>query len=158
MKHKIETTIGILVTSCILALFIVSSLFTPSQVEAQQTGSGWHIFHAPAANTQATITRAAQAGAVHVAECVVVRLVAGATAPTAATATINLRDGVSGMGTILAAWPISITAVAGATAEPVQICGLDVRGSLNTAMTLEYTAASGANTIQSVELVGHDRR
>jgi hypothetical protein len=47
---------------------------------------------------------------------------------------VGARDGASGAG--------------GAVAEPLKVCDLNVVGSVNTAMTAEFTAAGGANTLK----------
>jgi hypothetical protein len=65
-----------------------------------------------------------------------------------------LRDGATGAGTILASWAIAIPATAGACAI-LSLAGLEIIGSPNTAMTLEFAAAGGALTFQSVTLTGH---
>lgn len=110
----------------------------------------WVASHAPAANTQATVTKAAPGtGKQHVVTTIIARLVAGATAPTAATATVSLVDG----STTIAAWPISIPAVAGENAEININCNIDI--TENAAVKLEFGAASGLNTIQSVMLAGY---
>lgn len=81
-------------------------------------------------------------------------LVAGASAPTATTVSVALIDGAAGGTTYL--WGphnLGIPAVAGATngivVEPIR-----KPGSANTAMTLEFSAAGGANTIESVSMEG----
>lgn len=115
----------------------------------------WTVYHAPAANTQATASKAAGgAGVRHVCKAVSFTLVAGASAPTAATATVNLRDGATGAGTILMSWTVAISAVAGAC-NTVSLSGLNIVGTANTAMTIEYTGSVGANTTTSVNLVGY---
>lgn len=122
-------------------------------VEAQ-VGRTWSITHAPAANTKATISQAAVAGMVHVAECASAVITAGTTAPTAAVTTLQLRDGATGAGTIEASWAVAVPATAGLMSPPIMLCGLGIAGSPNTAMTLEFAAAAGANTFESVSLSG----
>lgn len=116
----------------------------------------WSVTHAPAVNTQATASRAAGAAGVrHVCRSITAVLAAGTAAPTAATATINLRDGATGAGSILWSAIIAIPATAGLVSPPIQLSGLNIVGSAATAMTLEFAAASGANTFQSVSLTGY---
>lgn len=115
----------------------------------------WSVTHAPAANTQATITKAAGASGVrHVCTSVSATFAAGASAPTAAVGTLNLIDGATG-GTPIASWIIGVEATAGRT-TPFVITGLNIVGTAATAMTLEFAAAGGANTYQSVAMTGHE--
>jgi len=107
--------------------------------------------HAPAANTKATITRAAAgAGKRNVCTGLTVTFCAGATAPTAVQVSVALIDGASGGTTYL--WGphvISLPATAGAM-NGIARDGLYIPGTANTAMTLEFSAAGGANTIEAV--------
>ena len=59
----------------------------------------------------------------------------------------------TGAGTVLATWLIGITAVAGATTA-FSFGPFNIPGSAATAMTLEFTAAGGAHTFESVTLSG----
>lgn len=114
----------------------------------------WTASHLPAANTQATISRAAAgAGIRNVCTSLTVMLVAGATAPTAATVTVSLIDGATGGTTYLWRAAISVPATAGAT-NGISITGLWLPGTANTALTLEFSAAAGLNTIESVTMSG----
>jgi hypothetical protein len=116
----------------------------------------WVVTHAPATNTQATASKAAGgAGVKHVCQGLCICLAAGGTAPTATQLTVNLRDGLTGAGTILAAFTVAITAVAGAFIC-IPLTDLNIVGSAATAMTLEFSAAGGANTYESVTLMGYD--
>jgi hypothetical protein len=117
---------------------------------------GWSVTHAPAAGVQATATRAAgTAGVRHVCTGVSIVVSGGPVAPAAQTLTFNLRDGASGAGTILASWTVGVEAVAGKTV-PIPIPPLAIPGTAATAMTLEGSAAPGANTLESVVLTGYD--
>lgn len=64
---------------------------------------------------------------------------------------LNLRDGATGAGTILASWEIGVPNTG--DSNSIQLAGLFIMGSANTAMTLEFAANAAAN-IQSVALVG----
>ena len=117
----------------------------------------WGIAHTPATNVQATISKAALASTRHIATSISFSLnVVLSTAIT--TVQVNLRDGASGAGTIL--W--SMTAGGFTTGNqqglfvPFSISGLSLVGSVNTAMTLEFSAAAGAGTFESVSLTGYD--
>lgn len=114
----------------------------------------WTAVDQPAANTQATETRAAAgAGVRNVCTSITAMFAAGASAPTAVNVSVVLRDGATGAGTILWAASLSIPATAGAT-NGISVGGLWIPGSANTAMTLEFSAAGGANTIESVSMTG----
>lgn len=115
----------------------------------------WFINHAPAANTKATITRPA-AGAGHCNVCTgfQVMFVAGAAAPTAILLTVAVIDGASGGTSYLwGPFPIGLPAVAGAV-NGVVMPNLWLKGSPNTAMTLEFSANGGSNTTESVSMAG----
>ena len=109
----------------------------------------WATQHQPAANTQATIARAADAGKRH--RCTSVTASLGGSAA-AASGVLNLRDGATGAGTIL--WSCRLAAPAGATATAT-LGDLNIIGSLNTAMTLEFAGAGGANTFETVAMTGY---
>lgn len=123
--------------------------------EAPST-DGWNVTHAPAANTQATASKAAGgAGVRHIALGGTIVLANGAAAPTAALVTVHLRDGATGAGSILATWTLAFTAVAGAVVVvPLNFGAKGIPGTANTAMTLETSAAPGANVSASVNLHG----
>lgn len=119
-----------------------------------ERGSRWSQTSTPAAGTQATASRAAgSASTRHVADCA--NYSAGAIAAPAATALqINLRDGATGAGTVL--WSLTIVAPASAGQHVNgHVCGLNLIGSLATAMTLEFSAALASES-QSVTLTGYD--
>lgn len=114
----------------------------------------WTVNHAPAANTQATASKSAGAAGVrHVCTGISIGLVAGASAPTAATVTFNLRDGASGAGSVLRTWILGVQAVAGSGQHVV--VPMNVFGSAATAMTIEATGAGGANTLEYVSASGY---
>lgn len=116
----------------------------------------WSINHTPAANTQATISRAAVASQRHVCTSITARLTA-AIATTSGAVTLNLRDGATGAGTILWSQSLQVGGAASITVETdkIEISGLSIFGSVNTAMTLEFSAAGGASTVESVALTGY---
>lgn len=113
----------------------------------------WAIQHEPAANTQATITKAAETGKRHVATSLVVTMSSQA-APAAIRVLARLRDGASGAGTILWTAGVSLPATAGASSTVV-LDDLQIEGSENTALTLEFSAAGGANVFETVSLTGY---
>ena len=116
------------------------------------SGGYSHHQHNPAANTKATITKAsAGAGVRNVCTSLTVSMGATASAPAAVQLTVALIDGSAGGTTYL--WGptvVSLPATAGATVAFV-LGNTWKPGTAATAMTLEFSAAGGANTIQSVE-------
>ncbi|HEV3129595.1 MAG TPA: hypothetical protein VGY32_11465 [Solirubrobacteraceae bacterium] len=113
---------------------------------------GFAVQNQPAANTQATVTQAAGAAGVrHVCTSISAAITAGASAGTVVF--VNLRDGASGAGTIL--WSIALDAPANGS-DTVTISGLNIVGTAATAMTLEFSAAGGITTNETVALTGYD--
>lgn len=111
----------------------------------------WAIRHQPAAATQATITRAAGGLNVrHVCRSITVTLLGVAAQ---APIEIFLRDGATGVGTIL--WSARLQCLAG-DAQHIALSDLNIVGSSNTAMTLEFGAAPAATNFASVALTGFD--
>lgn len=114
----------------------------------------WSQTHHPGANTKATATKTADPkNKRHVATSITVVLSAGGSAPSAAVVNVALIDGASGGTTYL--WgphDIAIPSVAGAM-NGISI-PLWTVGSQGTAMTLEFSAAAGLNTFESVTLTG----
>jgi hypothetical protein len=149
----------------LIIVFAILATFTPHA--GAQTGvsggvlpySRFTVFDAPAFGNQATITRAAAVGvnSILVADCIYARYVAGTTAPSATTINLLLRDGASGVGTVIWQTPISLPASASAEAHPIAVCGLNIAGSAGTAMTLEFSLGV-SNTSQSVSLTGYVQR
>lgn len=118
------------------------------------TEADWTACHAPAADTQATCTKAsAGAGRRNVCTGLVVMFAAGASAPTAVNVLATLINGASGGTTYLWEARLSLPAVAGSSTGAVFIpCWLV--GSADTAMCLEFTAKGGSNTLESVSMMG----
>lgn len=115
----------------------------------------WSQAHQPAANTQATTTRAAGgAGVRHVCTSIVATLSTTAAA-TAIALNVFLRDGAPGVGTVIWGGNLAVSATAG-DKDKIVISGLNIVGSAATAMTLECSVAGGANTLESVALTGYD--
>ena len=106
--------------------------------------------HAPASATQATISKAAVAGMVW--HCTAILLTFAAAGTAAAPIAWTLRDGASGAGTVLLSGTLS--AVINTTAV-VALSGLDIEGTVNTAMTLEFAGAGATATLQNVNLMGY---
>lgn len=116
--------------------------------------TGWSVVHTPAENTKATASKAAGSdGVKHVCTGFTVSLCSDATAPAAINLTVALRDGATGAGTILWQSVIALPAVAGAFVT-IWRESLWIEGTAETALTLEYSAAGGAHTYESVTLCG----
>ncbi len=113
----------------------------------------WSQFSGPAANTQATTSKAAGgAGVRHVLQAFSASLSSSAAA--ASRQTVNIRDGASGAGTIIWSFDLSIVATADQLAI-MALSGLNIFGTANTAMTIEFAAAGGANTFENVSIAGY---
>jgi hypothetical protein len=137
----------------------LGATLSPTQVEPAPTVSislpsgAFAITSNPAAGSQATASQAA-AGALIKNVATAVCFSAGSTTAPALTAlTVNLRDGATGAGTIKWTMEVIIPASTGQNVAP--FCApVNVIGSANTAMTLEFSA-SLANLIESVSLQGY---
>jgi hypothetical protein len=114
----------------------------------------WAIENAPAANAQATISRASVAGQRHVCQGFLASITNGGSA-SADVGTLNLRDGATGAGAILWTMDFAIPGVSFSVMQ-IEITGLNIVGSVATAMTLEFAAASAVNVTQKVNLCGFD--
>jgi hypothetical protein len=125
---------------------------TLAQGTASSVFTGVHV---PVTNTQATVTQAsAGAGKRNVCTGITVTLCAGTAAVGAMVPlTVALIDGVSGGTTYLWRDYINIPAVAGAVVTKI-LSGKWLVGSQATAMTLEFSAAGGANSFESVAFDG----
>jgi len=112
----------------------------------------WTALHTPAAATQATCSIAAGgAGVRHVCRSVSMSYYGsgGAAGPTL----VHLRDGATGAGTIKRSWYLGTSAAN--IVDHVDLAGLNIFGTANTAMTLEFAAAGAANTFQQVSMSGY---
>jgi hypothetical protein len=116
----------------------------------------WSATSNPGVGVKATATRAPVAAppigtGQHVCTSVTATLVIAAATP--AQATLNLRDGATGAGTILASWELAAVGVIG-TCTIFSLDTIEIIGSANTAMTLEFNAAV-ATQFESVTMTGH---
>lgn len=111
----------------------------------------WFIQDSDVGATQSTASKAAGGGTVR---HVVTNISAcrGDTA-VAAPALVHLRDGATGAGTIIRSWVIGVPVAN--ESECVNISGLNISGSANTAMTIEFAAAGSATSTSSVGLSGY---
>lgn len=108
----------------------------------------------PAVNTTASVTHAAVTGKQHICQTIHCTFNAGTSAPGASQVSVVLRDGGSGVGAVLWATQMALQAVAGQASPVVEQSGLAVQGTTGNSMTLEFTAAGGANTFETVALTG----
>lgn len=119
--------------------------------------SPWTITHAPSAAAQATISKAsAGAGLKNIMRGFMVSVIAGG-AVTAETVIINIRDGATGAGTVLWSAAIEVPTLAGAGAvsgSPFGLSNLYLPGTAATAITIESSAAPGANIAVRVNAWG----
>ena len=114
----------------------------------------WYATHVPATNVVATITQASAGGSTrNVCTGFTVSLCAGATAPTAVQLSVALIDGATGGTNYLWRSNISLPATAGAISAFIRTNGWFV-GTAATAMTLEFSAAGGTSTFESVSMSG----
>lgn len=119
------------------------------------TPGNWALTNLPIVNTQATITRAAGAAGVrHIATSITATFSSGTSSAGGAVVAV-LRDGSTGAGTILWQSNMQFTAAVDG-GQTIVVPALNILGSPATAMTLEFTAAGGANTFESVSVTGYD--
>jgi len=107
--------------------------------QLQEKGSRGVVVSNPAAGSQATASVAAAAAVSHVLDCVSFSA-SSVVAPALTALTINARDGATGAGTIIWTYTVAITAATGQNVVPHSICGLNLVGTANTAMTVEFSA------------------
>lgn len=152
-----DTTQWLRSKAAALATMPTSSTTTARAIVGAQLvekSSRFSVVHNPAAGSQATASIAAESGVRHVADCVSFSG-AATTNPSATALTINLRDGATGAGTIIWTYEVVATAATGNLVPAHSICGLNLVGTTNTAMTLEYSALL-ANLIESVSVSGYN--
>jgi len=111
----------------------------------------WNKIHNPAAATQATITQAAAGSGIRNV-CKRITASIGAAATASGPVTVVLRDGATGVGTVLFTATMSCIAQGQSV---VDIDNLQIAGTANTAMTVEFTAAGAAATVESVFMQGY---
>ena len=114
----------------------------------------WAVVSAPAAGSQGTASIAAEAGVRHVVDCISFSASA-VVAPVLTAGAVNLRDGATGAGTVIASWSVAIPAATGQSVPPFGLCGLSLVGTTNTAMTLEFAGAL-ANLSEAVSITGYN--
>jgi hypothetical protein len=123
--------------------------------QINEFGSRFTVNSAPAAGSQATASIAAEAAVRHVATGICFSS-GSTTAPVLTSLQVNLRDGATGAGTVLASFEVEIPAATGVDTAPfcTQFTG-GIVGTTNTAMTAEWSA-SLANLKQTATLIGYN--
>jgi hypothetical protein len=112
--------------------------------------STWSVTNSANAGTPSA-SKAAGGGTVrHVATGISICVGAAGTAQPVVQ--VNLRDGATGAGTIIRSWQLAAPANDNACSD---LSGLNMTGSANTAMTIEFAAATAAATQASVNLTGY---
>lgn len=101
-----------------------------------------------------SLTRAAVAGTRHVLRTILAVFGAGSGIAASRFVHLYVRDGASGAGGILWEAFVSVPNAAG-SCTIVELSGLSVVGSVNTAMTVEFSA-SFADTYESISATGYD--
>lgn len=114
--------------------------------------STWSITNTQASGSQATVSKAAGGGTVrHVATSISACLSGTAVQ---APLVVNLRDGATGAGTVLRSWVLGIATIN--DAHCIDPSGLNITGSANTAMTIEFAGAGAATSTATVNLSGYN--
>lgn len=138
-------------TGSVIDTFTTIAGLKERQVVIPPFSNQFSLFHIPAAATQATIS--APAGGAGVKNVCTGIAFSTSTVGTAQTViSVALRDGATGAGTVL--WskqfilPVNVT-----VSESVAIP--HIQGTANTAMTVEFSAAGVAASVQSVNLQGY---
>ena len=125
-------------------------------VYARLPEATWAIRHSPAVSTLATATQAAGgAGVRHVLTDLSAVALTDAAPGAVQRLFVRVRDGASGAGTILYERETVLGNSAAANVGP-SLSGLTIKGSPNTAMTVEFDIAGGASTYENVSAHGYD--
>lgn len=143
-------------TAFFVAALGAAVLYAQTFVTAEK-GTRWVATAAPSAGSVASASGAATAGLKRVVDCIAFSAESSGGAVTAAAGLVSVRDGATGAGTII--WPYAVAhqVAAGAglqTVLPHTICGLNLAGSTNTAMTIEFDAGI-TNELQRVAISGY---
>lgn len=129
----------------------IAALTNADGVEIQVEPINWAAQNTPALAAQASATKAAVAGVVHVCTGILASIACGVTAQTPIT--VRLRDGATGVGNILLEQALSSIANGSAL---LALDGLSIAGTPGNAMTLEFSGAGVAASQECVTLCGYD--
>ncbi|MGI0014924.1 MAG: hypothetical protein ACREBU_16005 [Nitrososphaera sp.] len=137
-------------------LSIIGLLVLPAaswEATPNELANAWSVTDAPAQGLQAIATRlAGGTGVRHVATSIhACTGFTGAVFAGPQEVRVTLRDGTSGIGTIL--WT-GYTSAGSNVPACINVSGLSFVGSPNTVMTLEYEAAPAGGMLQTVTLTG----
>jgi hypothetical protein len=113
----------------------------------------WSVVAAPASGSQAVATRAAAVALRHIVNCVSFSAAASA-AVTATPASVSLLDGAATIWSATITFPVAVGAGV-VELPPVSVCGLNIFGSINTAMTLQFSGGI-TGVLESATLNGYD--
>jgi len=147
-------------TASLANMYPADGTVSPSiGVRLAEKGARWSVVSNPAAGTQASASKAAVASTRHVVDCVSFSATESTTAVTNTDLSINVRDGTTGAGTVIWVWAVSDnigTATISTQYVPSHsICGLNLAGTTNTAMTVEFSAGL-TNLNEVVSFSGYD--
>jgi len=121
-------------------------------VALSEKSSRWSVVSAPAAGSQASASIAAEAGVRHCLDSFSFTCCATA-APAVTKIDVVVRDGASGAGTIIWQESIVVTASASSFFGPQFRTGLNLTGSTNTSMTVEFSAGV-VNVFEVISMCG----
>jgi hypothetical protein len=122
-----------------------------SNVQLVTDPGEWTLTNAPAAATIATATRAATAGVRHILKSIQASV--QAVAAQAAPLLVVVRDGATGVGTIL--WQDRLLAPIGFN-DDISVAGINIAGTTGNAMTVEFTTAPAATNFATISATGYD--
>lgn len=119
-------------------------------IQSTSNHSTWSATNTPAADTQATASRAAGAAGIRHVPTHVTACISGTAV--AAPVQVNLRDGATGAGTIIWSAFLGVDTINAnsCVSTPITL----PPGTAATAMTLEFAAAGGVGTNETVTLSG----
>ena len=113
---------------------------------------GQPLTHSPAAATLATVNRAGAAGVRHVCKEITASLWSTAALAAVLTLQVVVRDGASGAGAILWSATLSLPGAAPVIGafDRIALTGLNIIGTAGNQMTVEFSAAGPANSVESI--------
>lgn len=129
----------------------LAALTVGDGIELQLEPTNWSVPNTPAVAAQASASKAAVAGVLHVCTGIFASIACAATAQTILL--LRLRDSTTGAGNIL--WEKAIAVLAG-DSKSIDIDDLAIPGVVGQAMTLEFAGAGVTSSQQSVTLTGYD--
>jgi hypothetical protein len=126
--------------------------FPSAGAHIAEKGPRWAAISTPVSGTQAIITVASVTGVRHVVDCIGIAA-AAASSVTGITSSVALLDGSTGIWGYYIGFPTGSTGAQ--EVPPISFCGLNLVGTTNTAMVLEFGAGvTGAS--ESLSISGFD--